>query len=94
MGVFSRGVPIANQFQVLFTCIYKLLQNISFQVVLTFVLKLCRHLFSSCDDICFQVVMTFVFKLLFTSCYKLVHVVLYLQAITMYFEFMHQHVRK
>ena len=79
MGVFSRGVPITNQFQVLFTCIYKLLQNISFQVVLTFVFKLCRHLFSSCVDICFQVV---IYKLLqvgtrclvFTSCYNVLQV--------------------
>ena len=38
--------------------------------------------------------LTFVFKLFFTSCYKLVHVVLYSQAVTMYLKFMYQHVRK
>ena len=69
--VFSRGVPITNQFQVLFTrCtfLFKLpCIHICFQVVFTFVFKLyCQgsHLFLSCIDkvtICFH-------TLLFTSC--------------------------
>ena len=59
--VFSRGVPITNQFQLLFTSftfIFKLYSHL---------FKLYLHLFSSClgkVTICFQVVI-----------YKLVHVV-------------------
>ena len=61
--VFSRELPVTNQFQVLFTSftfLFKLYSHL---------FKLYYHLFSSCY---LQVVI-----------YKLVHVVLYLQAVKM-----------
>ena len=86
--VFSRGVPITTQFQVLFTSftfLFKLYSHL---------FKLYYHLFSSCIDICFQVV---IYKLLqvgtrclvSTSCYNVLQVHVSTRS-----EMTYQHVRK
>ena len=76
VAVFSRGVPITNQFQVQFTSCYKHFFSscidICFQVVVYKLLQVGTHCL--CVDVCFQVVVYKLLHVVFASCCNVLQV--------------------